>query len=284
MRKIAVALLGLTLLLPLAACGKKPLTEAELRAMLAAEVTQEILAFEYDDYDGDGVFEAFAFVGEEQEPDVDESYMGEVWFVNANGAKKLEAYEHGYGGLINVCTFGKNKFAVLNQYATTGGCVSVWGVHKGKPRMESISGVGGGLDQIDDNNFTLWHSTYDFDVTDGISTGHTWKPYWFFWDGESFREHGGVPLAEEELRRLEGAAEVLEGIYGIVGDIFYRGTSGIVNINYTILQSEGGISNFYITLRLDGSKVTVLEEGEGNYQAALAPEIAVYPKEPVTFE
>ena len=282
MRKIAAVLLALALLPPLAGCGEKSLNEAGLRAMLEAKVTQNILAFEYDDYDGDGVFEAFAFVGDEQEPDVDESYRGELWFVNAGGAKKLEAYEHGYWGLINVYAFGKNKFAVLNQYATTGGCVSVWGVHGGKPRRESISNIGGGFTQLDGNNFTLYHSTYDFLESDGFSTGHTWKDYWFGCDGERFWEHGGVPLAEKELRKLGGAAEVLDGIDGIVGEIFYRGTSGVVNVNYTV-PGDGDVRNYYITLQIDDNRVTVLEEGEGKYQAALAPDIAVYPKEPVAF-
>jgi len=285
MRKIAVALLVLTLL-PLAACGEKAFTEAGLRAMLVPEVTQKILAFEYEDYDGDGTFEAFAFVGKEQEPDVDESYMGEIWFVNARGAKKLEAYEHGYWGLINVHTFGKNKFAVLNLYATTGGCVSVWGVHGGKPRHESISGVGGGLRQIDDTSFTLYHSTYDFDVTDGISTGHTWKDYWFYWDGKAFHEYGGVEITEAQLRKCGGAAKILDGIKAedeTIGEIFYR-DNGIINVNHFKAYGSSR-SNYFTILHLDGTSVTVIEaeDPSGVYQAFLAPDIAIYPKLPEIF-
>ncbi|MCL2298938.1 MAG: hypothetical protein FWC27_02175 [Firmicutes bacterium] len=280
MRKIAGALLALALVLSLAGCGEKELSEAGLRAMLDEKVNQEILDFKYDDYDGDGVFEAFAFVGEEGPP---EGFYGALWFIDAKGAQELEASEYGYSGHPGFYTFGQHKFAVLDEYRTTGGYVHVWGVHGGKPRLESISGVGGGFTQLDGNNFTLYHSTYDIDETDGVSTGHTWKNYWFLWDGENFREHGGVPLAEKELRKLGGAAEVLDGIDGVVGEIFYRGSCGVVNVNYTVPGREGSVTNHYVTLQLKDGRAAMLEEGEGRYQAALAPEIAVYPKEPVTF-
>lgn len=304
MKKFALMLLVLLLLPLLAACGeddpleitttepateaeittgKNILGEAELRALLEAEISRQILDFAYDDYDGDGVYEAFAFVGEELDEE-EGTYLGEVWFVSAKGAQK-QADERDYWGLISVYAFGKSKFAVLNQYATTGGYVSVWGVHGGKPRQESVSGAGGGFTQLDDSNFTLWHSTYDmmFDAEFGTGIGHTWKNYWFFWDGQRFHEYGGVPLAEAELRKLGGAAEVLGGIEGAIGDIFYRGTNGIINVNYTVTQGEGDVSNYYVTLQLKDGKVTVLEEDSGVYQAALAPDIAVYPKTPVKF-
>jgi len=286
MGKIAAVLLALALLLLLVACGEEPFTEAGLRALLEAQVTQEILAFEYGDYDGDGVCEAFAFVGEEQQPDVDESYKGEIWFVSAKGAQALEAYQNGYGGLINVYTFGENKFAVLNQYATTGGYVSVWGVHRGKPCNENISGVGGGMRQLDDKNFTLYHSTYDFDETDGIATGHTWKDYWFYWDGKAFHEYGGVKITEEQLRKCGGAAEALDAILAngdTIGEIFYRG-NGMINVNH-FRACGSSRSNYFTTLQLNGAKIIFneVEDNGGIYLPALAPDIAVYPELPEIF-
>jgi len=144
--------------------------------------------------------------------------------------------------------------------------------------------VGGALEQLDENNLVLYHSALDGAyMANGPLLGRTNKPYWFFWDGESFKEHGGVPLAEAELRKLGGAAEALDGIEGALGEIFYRGNSGIVNVNYSVAGSDGDVFNYYITLRIEGGAATLLEDGEGAYQAALAPELAVYPKEPVTF-
>ncbi|MCL1951500.1 MAG: hypothetical protein FWF60_01600 [Oscillospiraceae bacterium] len=281
MKNIAIIFLALALLLPMAACGEKPVTEANLRDMLQAKISEQILAFEYADYDGDGTAEAFAFVGEEQ--DEGGGHAGEIWFVSAGGADKLEAYD--YWGLIDVFAFGGRKFAVVEQYFATGGVSRIWGVdaEDGQPYREKLSGVGGGFTQLDGSNFTLCHSALDAFCIGDMLMGRTEKPYWFFWDGQSFREHGGVPLAEQELRRLGGAAEVLDGIDGVPGEIFYRGTSGIINVNYTVPGSNGDTGNYYITLQMSEGAVTVLEEGEGRYLPALAPELAVYPKEPVTF-
>jgi len=289
MKKIAITMLALTLLAVFSGCGEKGPTEEGLRAMLEAKVSEQILDFKYDDYDGDGVFEAFAFVGEEQGLGEYKSYIGEIWFIGADGTEKLESNEHGYWGLINVYTFGKNKFAVLNKYAATGGYVSVWSVHSGGPRHENISNAGGGLKQIDDRNFTLWHSTYDFDVTDGIWTGHTWKDYWFYWDEqfETFKEYGGAKITETQLRRCNGAAAVLNAIQeegDAIGDIFYRG-NGIINVNHFRGYDESNRVNSHTILKLSGTRVTVLEmeSNSGIYQSALAPDIAVYPELPGIF-
>ena len=284
MKKFAVVLLALTLVVVSAGCGEKPLAEAELRAMMEAEVTQPILDFKYDDYGGDGAFEAFAFVGEK--PDEGDGHAGEIWFVSADGAERLEASPHGtYWGLLDVLTFGGRKFVKAETYYTTGGASNLWSVREGKPHCEAVPGSGGFLVQIDDNSFTLEHSALDAIYTDGMLMARTWKPYWFFWDGESFKEYGGVKITEEQLRKCGGASEVLDGIYGIVGDIFYRG-NGIINVNHTVLQSEGDIRNEYITLQLDGTEISIDETYEnfgGIYLPALAPDIAVYPELPGIF-
>jgi len=287
MKKITVALLVMAMLAVFAGCGEKPLSEAELRGLLEAEITLPILDFWYDDYDGNGAFEAFAFVGEEQNPEMDEGYRGEIWFVNCDGAQQLEASPHGiYWGLIDTYRFDGRNFAAATTFAQTGGLVNIWGVYAGEPRHESISNIGGGLKQIDDKNFTLWHSAYDFDVTDGVTTGHTWKDYWFYWDGEAFHEYGGAAVTEEQLRKCDGAAEILDAIIATgetIGDIFYRG-NGIINVNH-LRTYESGRSNYHTILQLSGTEVTVVEvEGNGGfYLPALAPGIAVCPELPEIF-
>jgi len=288
MKKLAIVLLAFALLLlVLGACGEKADSEAALRALLEAEIKQQILDFKYDDYDGDGTFEAFAFMGEAQNPEEDEGYRGEIWFVNEQGAQQLEeASRHSiYWGLLDVLVFGERKFAAATTFGQTGGLVNVWGVKDGEPYLEKISGNGYSLEQIDDTNLLLWQTTLDFGYYDGILMGRTYKPYWFYWDGESFREYGGTKITKEQLRKCDGAAEILDGIYGIVGDIFYRG-NGIININHTVLQSEGDINNEYVTLRLNGTKISIDDTYEnvgGIYLSALAPDIAVYPDLPEVF-
>jgi len=288
MRKITLALLAL-LLLPLAGCGEED-GIAILRSILKENTSQEILAFEYGDYDGDGTFEAFAFVGEE--PDEGDGHAGEIWFVNAKGAVRLDEdrpYGTWYAGLIEIFTFGNRKFVKVEESYATAGISSFWSVRDGKPYKENISGHGGFLDQLDDINFTLEHSALDAVYIDGMLMGRTWKRYWFYWDetSESFREYGGLEISEAQLRKCEGAAEILDEITANgcrIGDILYR-ANGTINVNYTT-GAEQNESNSYTTLLLDGTKVTVddiYENVGGFYLPALAPGIAVYPDLPEIF-
>jgi len=289
MRKIAVALLALALLLPLVACGERDDSEAVLRAKLEAKITQQILAFEYDDFDGDGVFEAFAFVG--TEPDEGNGHAGEIWFVNARGAERIdEDRPYGgtwYAGLIEIYTFGRRKFVKVEDCYATGGLVNLWSVRGGEPYLESVSGVGSALEKLDENNLLLYHSTLDaiYDYSNGTGLGRTIKPYWFYWDGERFREYGGMPITmaeEEKLRKLDGAAEILDSIQGLTHAGYYRG-NGIINIVYGVPEDEFETNCYYITLQLDDNKVTVVEEGSGVYLYALVPHIAVQSELPEIF-
>ena len=285
MKKITIALLALALLLSLTGCGEED-GIAVLRSILQKKTSREILAFEYGDYGGDGRYEAFAFVGEE---DGYEGCMGELWFVNAAGAQMLEASETGYWQIVRTVTFGGREFVWVEEYYATGGLVNLWSVRDGKPCRESISGVGGALEKLDENNLLLYHSTLDAMscMIDGIGTdmGRTEKPYWFFWDGDCFREYGGMPMTENEIRKIDGAAEILENFpEGCeFRDIFYRGACGIININYIIFEGELDIGCFYKTLLLNDGGVSVVAEGDGYYMYALACDIMVQPELPIIF-
>lgn len=266
-------------------------SEATLRAKLEAEITQPILVFEYDDFDGDGAKEAFAFVGAALNSDeYMDAYIGTVWFVSAGGAEEL--YEGDYWDSIQCATFGGKRFAYVELWFATGSLTKIWGVKDGKP-YEAEVGYGGGFRPLDDKNATLVMEAYDMIFMEDMWTGHTYKPYWFYWDGQAgaFKEYGGVAITEAQLRKCAGAAQVLDGIQAdgaALGDIFYRG-NGVINVNYSKAY-EDGAAYYYATLQLNGTSVSVMEDsGEksidlgGSYQAAMNPDIAVYPALPTIF-
>jgi hypothetical protein len=317
-RQITALLLALLLLPLLAACefsfGTKPATsspprtvavpdtfveavattaqvfdgEATLRAKLEAEVTDPILVFEYGDFDGDGAKEAFAFVGAALSDD--DEYEGAVWFVSPNGTEEL--YKGDYWGTMKCAAFGGKKFAYVEIWFASGSLTKLWGVKDGKP-YEAEVGYGGGFRPLDDKNATLVMEAYDMDFTEEMWTGHTYKLYWFYWDGQAgtFKEYGGVAITEAQLRKCEGAAQVLDGIQaegGTLGEIFYRG-NGVINVNYSKAH-EDGASYWYATMQLHGTSLSVMEgdietyiDLGGSYQAAMNPDIAVYPALPAIF-
>ena len=61
-------------------------TETQLRDRLAEYGDGNIIWFNFDDFDGDGIYEAFAFVGK-----AGAEYMdGVLWYVNENYAAELK--------------------------------------------------------------------------------------------------------------------------------------------------------------------------------------------------
>jgi len=259
--------------------AQKSLGEEELRSLLTEATQWPVLSFEYGDFGGDGISVAFAFVEIEDREDYCE---GELWFVGPEGAKKLEGGN--YCLPVKMEAFGGRQFAVAEVYYSTSSMVNLWGVKDGRAYKEEISGHGGGLQRIGEKDFTLVCSAYDANLTDGDWTGHTWKNYWFYWNGETFREYGGVKITEGQLRRCDGAA-VLDGLKAegkTIGDIFYRG-NGIINVN-CVSEYGQGASYSQVALQLSGTKVTAVEgeyvETGGSYAAALVPGIAVYPELP----
>lgn len=253
--------------------------EMLLKEKLMERTSEPICRFNCDDFDNDGKFEAFAFVGRKET----EAYSGELWFVNQDSASML-VEEGTYWEINEIYEFGTHKFIVLSEYRATGDVAKVWGVKDGRPEEQSISGFGGNFNRIDNKNLTLTHSAYD-GASDG--TGHTWKPYYFYWDEGSlnFKEYGAISISEAQLVKLGNIKATLNTIKqdqkGRITEIYYRGND-LIHINY-IFSNEYGTWNGNTTLLCseEGVKPIDTEMGEANnggiYQAALNPVIATYP-------
>jgi|GEM_PF-1789266 len=279
--------------------------EQTLRALLQSRIDEEdeILSFDYLDYDGDGTKEAFAFVGKATGDEDGPSYLGELWFANAAGAEMVVSREetNGFWNINKTYTFGKHAIVVLSKFYQTGDLALVWTVKDGKPCEEtSVSGKGGTFTRLDDNDFALGHDTYDWGF-DG--TGHTYKPYWFYWDEQSagFKEYGGKVIEYEQLLKCKGAQAVLNAIDAAdcaVREIYYR-ANGIININYVDYEDESNhnaslqlkgdtvaLQGFWVEYGFAGVDLDILEDSDhgGIYVKALVPDIAVYPaKMPAVF-
>jgi hypothetical protein len=109
---------------------------------------------------------------------------------------------------------------------------------------------------------------------------HTYKNYWFGFDGKHFFEYGGVEIDEEDIKKLAGGAEILDEIKteGEITAIYYR-ECGIININYS--GHEDGVAEGYnfnryntYTLETDGETESLifLEGGGGIYLQSVTAE------------
>ncbi|MDR0884346.1 MAG: hypothetical protein LBN05_07070 [Oscillospiraceae bacterium] len=264
--------------------GKYDNIKSKLADLLRAKIDGgNILAFDELDYDGDGVTEAFAFVGH---PDGD---SGELWFVGRRGAEKID--DDNSWQQNEVLTFGTHSFLMMRSGSYAHWGYPMWGVKNGQAFSLNFPEGGGYFDKVDNKNLNIIHSTWDvlYDVKTKEGAGHTWKPYYLYWDtsSASFKEYGGIPLTVEQLRKAKGADAILaqmEERGEVVGDIYYR-ANGIINVNFHE-PGKGKLSRSHVTLRLKGNTVTVVHFAEdapriwqeGIYFAALLPDIATYPK------
>lgn len=260
--------------------------ENKLKNVLQKYISKDIIKIYCNDYDNNGELEAYALVGEKY----DDSYFCEIWFVNSKNAEMVFSKD---GFDINsefILDLEESKFFVINKYFTTGNISYVFGIKNRKPYQPSISGKGMSLGKTGvDNDIIMLHSTYDI----YNNTGHTWKPYYFFWDGD-FKEYGGIEITENDLLKCNGAKEIL-GIISNKGysikNIIYR-NNDIININ--CFDSE--YSNINISLKLMGNNIRLINAERdfkdyhffdanfvnnmfynGTYQTYLIPEIVVYP-------
>lgn len=231
------------------------------------------------DFDADKKFEAFAIVGS-QALELKDTYNGDLWFVSENTASRIgEASSYSYLERISI---GGQFLMSVDRNNMNGSLSYVYGVNEGQPYEDEISGTLTGLKQEADNSFTAIQDTYDACVDE---TGHTWKPYWFYWDN-GFHEYGGVTLSEDALKQYSGAEKALEQIQsekGRIESILIR-ENGIININYLTPWTRDGvddyINNNFLNLKLEDGKVTNLPaaDNRGVYLTSLSPSIATYPK------
>lgn len=261
-----------------------PPSEREIQALkdkLSPVISGEIVQFICLDFDGDNTFEAFAIAGAKDQS-LQDTYNGELWFVSDSTSSKIgEASSYSY----------LERISLLNGYLVTvdknyeaGSFTHVYGVKGGQPYEETISGKLVGLKQEADGDFTAVQDTYDA-CTDG--TGHTWKPYWFYWK-DGFHEYGAVELTETEFLGYKGSELPMQRIKdqkGRLTSILYR-ENGMINLNYQTPWTRDGvddyINNHFLNLRVKDGVLNLLEseDDRGVYQTALMPEIALYPNRP----
>lgn len=165
---------------------------------------ESILLFDYDDYDGDGGFEAFAIVGRVFNSYGDVYYSGTLYFAGADGCITKLDESFGIYRMIN----GKMAFPTGRKY------------------LYFYTDL-----VFTANDTELW-------------TGHTYKPYFWYYDSDAdqIRKYGGKSISKEDFAELSGTniPEEIEAEGYTVGEII-RWDNDIVTINYyyEILWDDG---------------------------------------------
>lgn len=208
-----------------------------------------VLLMDYDDYDGDGIYEAFAFLGESHDYSGAINYSGYFWFVGADRCMRLpDRHGIGYRMIDGLMRLGnKQKYLYYHSdYCLTANISGIWTVENGKPVEVYLPQSGEVSYTGDPYEFVLWVDSYNhyYEPDGDFWTGHTWRPYFYHYD---WRTGLLVPdesenLSPKELENLCGfdlAAEVEAEGYEVTAIVRWK-PSNIVTINYTIPINEYG--------------------------------------------
>ena len=270
-------------------------TETQLRERLAEYGDGNIIWFSFDDFDEDGTYEAFAFVGK-----AGAEYMdGVLWYVNENYAAELK--ESGKWHTPEIVNANGTNFLFAENYDD--GLTYVFGIENSKVYETAVSGSFSHLTYMGGRDFTAEFTSYDYyeDEEKAKQEDPTTKIYWFYLENGEFHEYG----ADDTLRR----ANLREYPTGsaVIDEIYQNSlTEGLINMYYpnadeetlntiadeagyfqSIMLRENGIINlnfygayedcFYITFKINGSDVEIIDQGRGFYLPAAVEAIATYP-------
>ena len=319
LKKTAAALLAVLMLITLCSCsgswkndyedlldkavGKVDLnmelesadTETQLRERLAEYGEGNIIWFNFDDFDGDGTYEAFAFMGK-----AGAEYMdGVLWYVNENYAAELK--ESGKWHTPEVVNANGTNFLFAENYDD--GLTYVFGIENSKVYETAVSGNFSHLIYTGGRDFTAEFTSYDY-YEDGVMAKQkdpTTKIYWFYLENGEFHEYGADnTLRRADLRKYPTGSEIIDEIYknGLTEALlreYYPGAdeetlktiAEEAGYFHSIMLRENGIINlnfygayedcFYITFKINGNDVDVIDEGRGFYLPAAVEAIATYP-------
>lgn len=211
-----------------------------------------ILLMDYDDYDGDGRYEAFVFCGESYDYYGDIIYSGEFWFAGEEQCVQLpERFGSSYRKIDGQMTFrcmehGQKYLYYYSDFCFTANISGIWTVQDGKPTEVKLPQSGQVVYRGDSCGFELWVDGYNhyYEPADDLWTGHTYRPYFYHYNGEKglLEPDEGTGLSREELAEICGfdlAAEVEAEGYEVT-DIVRWLPSDIVTVNYTIPLDEFG--------------------------------------------
>lgn len=246
------------------------------------------------DFDGDGYEELFVFIGEEADPDF-HTYQGALWYVAAQDYCEIEETKNIEWELVeDVLNFGNRAYMYMNEFHVTYSLSYVWGVENGWVAEPTFSRKGL-ITAVNKDGFIMTDSTYDqFAYIDaeaqGSLTGHTYKPYYFYFDIEekTVKEYGAAKVWEEDLEFIMGEHfdEVSINMDSII-DVLYR-DNGILTINTVTPDMDGfsyGNYNFdtktgkFLDAYGTGSGTAFDSDYGGTYRRCLCPEIATYPSD-----
>ncbi len=217
----------------------------------------------YADFDGNGRSEAFLLTTKKTTAVTNETPQT-LWFGYISGSsvmlRKLAT------NILSGCWTMKLKSTrlfVARRYAATSCPESLYRV-AGNSVKRIFSGDS--IKKVSGNNFTSIHSTYDAYKSGGIFTGHTYKPYYYYYKSGAVYQYNAAKISYATFKKLYSNVSYMVKKYKSKGTIIsiLKRNNNLVHVNYR--KSDGyGERYSYVTFKLNGNKLVTKSTGEGTY-------------------
>lgn len=230
----------------------------------------EIKEIWYLDYDRNGRNEAFVLSGEKLSPKwkdwMPDDTDNDLWFSYVEeGQVKVKKIRKHVKSTAHLLSLKSITLVCAGDYCVTSSPEDVYRVSGDEVHKIFHGDMIQGSEESDD--FTSVCSTYDFvkQLPEGLVTGHTWKPYYFYYEDGKIYEYKGKKITEAALKKYKNGKAMLKKYkkLGKVTGIIHR-TNNLIHVNYTSKSKHSEVYH-YVTFAINGNTLEKLEVGEGIY-------------------
>jgi len=241
-----------------------------------AEVNNESVEnFLYDDYNKDGIHEAFVVTKEQN--------IYKLWYMSPSDCKIVcDSLEYVDVQNTEIIGFGTKDYLLLQQSVKGQMNTLVYSVNNDNQVIQaSVSGKGHIHQNASGEIFLDVYDKLDDKSKVNIQEYKTYYLYYIYDDG--FREYGAIPIGQEQFLAFQGAQEILDDINERYSEsqleitYLYR-SNHYINVNITIYENNR-LEYRNLLLHYDDKKVTKLSEEleKGKVEVAHILSIATFP-------
>lgn len=249
-------------------------SRGDLLTMFESVNNEKVENFIYDDYNKDGIHEAFVLTKEEN--------YHKLWYLNSKECQivcdcleNLEQLE------TDILTFPTKDYLLLQQTAEGKKNTLVYSIDNDNQVQEADISQKGYISMTPSGE--IWLQIYkEIENKDKVSPEVQTYYLSYVYD-EGFKEYGAIPIGKEQFLEFEGAREILDDIsekyadYELEYSFLYR-ANHYININITMLK-DGDVEYKNLTLSYDDSSVKYISEDllDGKTEVACMLDIATFP-------
>lgn len=242
------------------------LSKGDLKAMFEEVNNEAVLKFFYDDYNKDGVHEAFALT------------ENNLWYISPAGCEiVIEKLQNVDVPMSEILSFQTKDYLLL-QFDKAVKNTLIYSIDNEDKLMEA---------NISDKGiFTVGQDgTMRLVMQQGGAAEKKEQVtcYLYYQIDEGFREYGAIPISEEQFLEYEGADEILEKLYKefegkeVAFTFLYR-SNHIIDINIAVSSQEDK-ANYNIEVKYGNVNVEAILKHpvNGKAETAYMLDIATFP-------